>query len=70
MPKGVMLSHHNLISNIEAVAQVFWIPTDHMQACCLSSTPFGFFAHTLWFPLVAGAAAVVPPNQWMPNPSA
>ena len=25
VPKGVMLSHYNVISNIEAIAQVFWI---------------------------------------------
>ena len=25
VPKGVMLSHYNILSNIEAMAQVFWI---------------------------------------------
>jgi len=62
MPKGVMLSHHNLISNIEAVAQVFWInKTDRVVGVLPFFHSFGF-THTLWFPLVTGAGAVYHPN--------
>jgi acyl-[acyl-carrier-protein]-phospholipid O-acyltransferase/long-chain-fatty-acid--[acyl-carrier-protein] ligase len=61
-PKGVMLSHHSLISNIEAVAQVFWInKTDRIVGVLPFFHSFGF-THTLWFPLVTGAGAVYHPN--------
>ncbi len=61
-PKGVMLSHYNLLSNIEAVAQVFWLErTDRVVGVLPFFHSFGF-AHTLWFPLVTGAAAVYHPN--------
>jgi acyl-[acyl-carrier-protein]-phospholipid O-acyltransferase/long-chain-fatty-acid--[acyl-carrier-protein] ligase len=61
-PNGVMLSHHNLISNIEAVAQVFWIErTDRIVGVLPFFHSFGF-THTLWFPLVTGAGAVYHPN--------
>jgi acyl-[acyl-carrier-protein]-phospholipid O-acyltransferase/long-chain-fatty-acid--[acyl-carrier-protein] ligase len=57
-----MLSHYNLLSNIEAAAQVFWIgKTDRVVGVLPLFHSFGF-AHTLWFPLVTGAAAVYHPN--------
>jgi len=57
-----MLSHHNLISNIEAVAQVFWINrADRIVGALPFFHSFGF-THTLWFPLVSGAGAVHHPN--------
>ena len=32
VPKGVLLSHHNLLSNVEGVAQILWIaPTDKIM---------------------------------------
>jgi acyl-[acyl-carrier-protein]-phospholipid O-acyltransferase/long-chain-fatty-acid--[acyl-carrier-protein] ligase len=53
-PKGVMLSHHNIMSNIEAFRMVFRA-TLNDNVC--SALPFfhslGFTA-TLWFPLVTG----------------
>ena len=61
-PKGIMLSHHNLISNIEAVAQVYWInAADRIVGVLPFFHSFGF-AHTLWFPLIAGAGVVYHPN--------
>ncbi|HYM13212.1 MAG TPA: acyl-[ACP]--phospholipid O-acyltransferase [Bryobacterales bacterium] len=62
VPKGVMLSHHNIVSNIEALAQVFWVTRDD---CVMGVLPFfhsfGFTA-TLWFPLVAGFGVAYHPN--------
>jgi acyl-[acyl-carrier-protein]-phospholipid O-acyltransferase/long-chain-fatty-acid--[acyl-carrier-protein] ligase len=62
LPKGVMLSHHNILSNIESAAQVYWVtPRD----CILGALPFFHsfgFTVTLWFPLIAGFSAVYHPN--------
>jgi len=61
-PKGIMLSHHNVLSNIEALDQIFWIrPRD----CFLGVLPFFHsfgFTCTLWFPLVVGCGVVYHPN--------
>jgi acyl-[acyl-carrier-protein]-phospholipid O-acyltransferase/long-chain-fatty-acid--[acyl-carrier-protein] ligase len=61
-PKGVMLSHHNLASNIESLRMVFH-PSDRDVVC--AALPFfhsfGFTA-TLWFPLLSGFRAVYHPN--------
>jgi len=56
-PKGVMLTHHNIMSNIEALRMVFRV-TLNDNVC--SALPFfhslGFTA-TLWFPLTSGFSA-------------
>lgn len=61
-PKGVMLSHHNVISNLEALRMVFRA-TRRDNIC--SALPFfhslGFTA-TLWLPLLSGFAAVYHTN--------
>lgn len=57
-PKGVMLTHHNIMSNVEALRMVFRV--DLNDNIC-SALPFfhslGFTA-TIWFPLVSGFSAV------------
>jgi acyl-[acyl-carrier-protein]-phospholipid O-acyltransferase/long-chain-fatty-acid--[acyl-carrier-protein] ligase len=61
-PKGVMLSHYNVIANIEAIAQVFWInDRDRVVGALPFFHSFGFTV-TLWFPLVSGCGAVYHPN--------
>lgn len=61
-PKGIMLSHQNVISNMEAVGQVYWInATDRIVGVLPFFHSFGF-THTLWFPLVTGTGAVYHPN--------
>lgn len=53
-PKGVMLSHHNILSNIEGMAQLFWVTRkDRMMGVLPFFHSFGFTG-TLWFPLLAG----------------
>ncbi len=61
-PKGVMLSHHNIMSNIEALRMVFRVSRAN-NVC--SALPFfhslGFTA-TLWFPLASGFSAAYHTN--------
>jgi acyl-[acyl-carrier-protein]-phospholipid O-acyltransferase/long-chain-fatty-acid--[acyl-carrier-protein] ligase len=57
-----MLSHTNIISNIEALGQVFWItPSDRILGVLPFFHSFGFTC-TLWFPLVAGFSVAYHPN--------
>lgn len=61
-PKGVMLSHHNILSNIESFSQVFWVTErDRVMGVLPFFHSFGFTG-TLWFPLIAGFGAVYHPN--------
>jgi acyl-[acyl-carrier-protein]-phospholipid O-acyltransferase/long-chain-fatty-acid--[acyl-carrier-protein] ligase len=61
-PKGVMLSHRNILSNIEAIAQVFWIGrSDRIIGVLPFFHSFGFTV-TIWFPLVNGCGAAYHPN--------
>jgi len=56
-PKGVMLSHHNLISDIESTQMVFKFErTDRFCSVLPFFHSFGFTV-TLWCPLVCGFAA-------------
>lgn len=61
-PKGVMLSHANLIANAQAAAQIYSAgPTD----CMLGALPFFHsfgYTFTLWFPLLHGFRAVYHTN--------
>jgi acyl-[acyl-carrier-protein]-phospholipid O-acyltransferase/long-chain-fatty-acid--[acyl-carrier-protein] ligase len=62
LPKGVMLSHHNILSNIESIAQVYWVTR---QDCLMGVLPFFHsfgFTVTLWLPLLAGFRMVFHPN--------
>jgi acyl-[acyl-carrier-protein]-phospholipid O-acyltransferase/long-chain-fatty-acid--[acyl-carrier-protein] ligase len=62
VPKGVMLSHRNVLANIDAVAQVFQLRrTDVMVGVLPFFHSFGYTI-TLWLPLVEGFGAVFHPN--------
>ena len=62
IPKGVMLSHRNILANVDAVAQVFHLkPDDVMVGVLPFFHSFGFTV-TLWLPLVSGFGAVFHPN--------
>ncbi|MGH7832908.1 MAG: acyl-[ACP]--phospholipid O-acyltransferase, partial [Candidatus Binatia bacterium] len=57
-PKGIMLSHHNVISNIESFAQIFSFgPGDRILGVLPFFHSFGFTG-TLWFPLISGLGVV------------
>ena len=62
VPKGVMLTHANLLANVDSLAQIF--PMAH-DDCFLGVLPFfhsfGFLG-TLWFPLIQGCGMAYHPN--------
>ena len=61
-PKGVMLSHHNIHSNLEGMGQVFAIShRDRVLGILPFFHSFGFTG-TLWFPLLTGMGAIYHPN--------
>ena len=62
VPKGVMLTHANVVANIDAANRVFRLqPNDVMLGVLPFFHSFGFTA-TLWLPLCIGCAAAYHPN--------
>ena len=62
VPKGVMLTHRNILSNIDASMQVFKLTeADVMIGVLPFFHAFGFTA-TLWLPLINGFGVVYHPN--------
>jgi acyl-[acyl-carrier-protein]-phospholipid O-acyltransferase / long-chain-fatty-acid--[acyl-carrier-protein] ligase len=62
VPKGVMLTHHNILSNVESFEQVFWLTEED---CIMGVLPFFHsfgFTGTLWLPLLIGFGVVYHPN--------
>jgi acyl-[acyl-carrier-protein]-phospholipid O-acyltransferase/long-chain-fatty-acid--[acyl-carrier-protein] ligase len=57
-PKGVMLSHYNLLANIEAIQQLFAVDErDRILGVLPFFHSFGYTI-TLWFPLMTGCGVV------------
>ncbi|MFQ5847407.1 MAG: acyl-[ACP]--phospholipid O-acyltransferase [Candidatus Methylomirabilales bacterium] len=62
VPKGVMLSHHNILSNVEGLAQVFWVTkNDRLMGVLPFFHSFGFTG-SLWLPLLSGFGVVYHAN--------
>jgi acyl-[acyl-carrier-protein]-phospholipid O-acyltransferase/long-chain-fatty-acid--[acyl-carrier-protein] ligase len=62
VPKGVVLSHANILANVDSIDQIF--PMESSD-CFIGVLPFFHsfgFTGTLWFPLLQGASAVYHPN--------
>jgi acyl-[acyl-carrier-protein]-phospholipid O-acyltransferase/long-chain-fatty-acid--[acyl-carrier-protein] ligase len=62
VPKGVMLSHANILANTDAVAQVFQLRADDVMVGVLPFFHSFGFSITLWLPMVQGFGAVFHPN--------
>jgi acyl-[acyl-carrier-protein]-phospholipid O-acyltransferase/long-chain-fatty-acid--[acyl-carrier-protein] ligase len=61
-PKGVMLTHYNIASNVEQLDQVFFLqPEDRIMGILPFFHSFGFTA-TLCLPTAVGAGVVFHPN--------
>jgi acyl-[acyl-carrier-protein]-phospholipid O-acyltransferase/long-chain-fatty-acid--[acyl-carrier-protein] ligase len=62
MPKGVMLTHANILENIDSFSSVYPMSTaDRFLGVLPFFHSFGFTC-TLWFPLLQGSAVVFHPN--------
>ncbi|MGH7874521.1 MAG: acyl-[ACP]--phospholipid O-acyltransferase, partial [Candidatus Binatia bacterium] len=62
IPKGVMLSHHNILANVESIAQVIQFTSkDRIMGVLPLFHSFGFTG-TLWLPVLTGFGAVYHPN--------
>jgi acyl-[acyl-carrier-protein]-phospholipid O-acyltransferase/long-chain-fatty-acid--[acyl-carrier-protein] ligase len=62
VPKGVMVSHANVLANVDALAQIFPMSgADRFLGVLPFFHSFGFTG-TFWFPLLQGAGAVYHPN--------
>ncbi len=62
VPKGVMLSHANILANIDAIAQVFQLRDDDVIVGVLPFFHSFGYTVTLWLPMVAGFGAAFHPN--------
>jgi acyl-[acyl-carrier-protein]-phospholipid O-acyltransferase/long-chain-fatty-acid--[acyl-carrier-protein] ligase len=62
VPKGVLISHYNVISNIEAIAQMFWINSDDRIVGVLPFFHSFGFTVTVWFPVISGCGVIYHPN--------
>jgi acyl-[acyl-carrier-protein]-phospholipid O-acyltransferase/long-chain-fatty-acid--[acyl-carrier-protein] ligase len=62
VPKGIMLSHFNLATNVDAVLQLFSLDQrDRIIGVLPFFHSFGFMA-TIWLPLFTGGGVVFHPN--------
>ncbi len=67
-PKGVLLSHFNLDSNVEGIAQVLHLDhNDRLLGILPFFHSFGYLT-TLWFPLIHGAGVIYHPSPMDAGP--
>jgi acyl-[acyl-carrier-protein]-phospholipid O-acyltransferase/long-chain-fatty-acid--[acyl-carrier-protein] ligase len=62
VPKGVMLTHANILANVDSLVQVFPMNPQHRFMGVLPFFHSFGFTGTLWFPLLEGAGVVYHPN--------
>jgi len=62
IPKGVMLTHRNVLSNIASVNQAFELTSSDLMLGILPFFHSFGFTGTLWFPTITGFGVVYHPN--------
>lgn len=62
VPKGIVLSHHNILSNISGIRQIIQLtPRDCIVGCLPFFHSLGFTG-TLWLPILSNIGVVYHPN--------
>ena len=62
VPKGVVLSHRNLLANCAQIASLPILPDHMVMLGCLPVFHSFGFTFTMWFPLLRGSLLVTSPN--------
>jgi acyl-[acyl-carrier-protein]-phospholipid O-acyltransferase/long-chain-fatty-acid--[acyl-carrier-protein] ligase len=62
VPKGVMLTHRNILANVDSINQVYELNEDDVMLGVLPFFHSFGFTGTLWLPLLAGFGVVYHPN--------
>jgi acyl-[acyl-carrier-protein]-phospholipid O-acyltransferase / long-chain-fatty-acid--[acyl-carrier-protein] ligase len=62
IPKGVMLTHRNILANVDSINQLFELSSDDVMLGVLPFFHSFGFTGTLWLPLLAGFGVVYHPN--------
>ncbi len=62
VPKGVMLTHRNILSNVDAVLQIYQLKDDDVLIGVLPFFHSFGFTGTIWLPLLGGFGVVYHPN--------
>jgi len=62
VPKGVMLTHRNILSNVDAVLQVYQLADEDVLVGVLPFFHSFGFTGTIWLPFVGGFGVVYHPN--------
>lgn len=57
-PKGIPLTHRNIVSNITQVRETLQFPTDHKLLGCLPTFHSFGFTVTVWYPMCGGPHVV------------
>ena len=66
-PKPVILSHQNILANVDSMAQLFWVAnTDRVVGVLPFHYAFGFTV-TLWFPLLTGCGVIYHDDAFDPR---
>jgi acyl-[acyl-carrier-protein]-phospholipid O-acyltransferase/long-chain-fatty-acid--[acyl-carrier-protein] ligase len=61
-PKGVMLTHRNILANVDAIEQVYQLAADDVLVGVLPFFHSFGFTGTIWLPMLGGFGVVYHPN--------
>ena len=61
-PKGVMLTHRNILANVDAIGQIYELRPDDVLVGVLPFFHSFGFTGTIWFPMISGFGVAYHPN--------